>query len=235
MTTCNKLRFSSKVFAHLDIKYHMTSNILIFWRKCNLLISWRKLWCVFPPNLKIRPDVLHFFLYGLPPKGIGILFIKWLCLLHWLGDLEAKLVRSNPIIWPHISNDVFALRQHMLDLPCTFWVTCNTELYRILSHLHEVWVLRIIEGHTCCDPILPLDEGFNPLCCLFASFFFRYALWWMRTSNLIPYCSPYGQQYHGIGYANFPLHSLDMIISSITMGIIFFCPVLRSIEGMGKI
>ena len=136
---------------------------------CNLLISWRKLWYVFLPNLKIRHDDLRLFAYGFPPKGIAILPIKCLCLLHWLGDLYTKLLRSNPILWLQIYNDTVALCQHMPDPPCKCRVTFNTELYRIFGHLHRVLVLHILEGHPFCAIVLPMEEDFNPLFCLSAT------------------------------------------------------------------
>ena len=136
---CKKSLFSSKVFAHLDIRYYMTFN---------LLISWRQLWYVFIPNLKIKPDVLHLFTFGAPPKGISSPLIKWIWLLYWLRDLDAKLFRSNPIIWLQLSNDAVALCQHMPDPPCKLWVAYNMALYRIFVHVHRVWVIHILEGHS---------------------------------------------------------------------------------------
>ena len=73
------------------------------------------------------------------------------------------------ILWLHLSNDAGALCQNMTDPPCKYRVTCNTAMYRIFSHLHRVWVLHIFEGHPCCAAIIPLDEDFNPLCCLYAT------------------------------------------------------------------
>ena len=136
---------------------------------CNILISWRQLWYVFLPNLKIRPNVIHFFAYGVPPKGIAILLIKYLCLLHWIGDLDSKLVRSSPILWLQIFNDAVALRQNIPDPPCKHRAACNTALYHIFSHLPRVLVLHILEGHSCCASIIPLEKDFNPLCCISAT------------------------------------------------------------------
>ena len=137
---------------------------------CNILISWRQLWYVFLPNLKSSPDVLHLFVYGFPPKGIAILLIKCICLLNWLGDLNSKLVRSNPILWPKLSNDAVALHQKISDPPCKCRVACYAALYHIFDHLHRLRVLHILEGHPCCATILPLDEYFNPLCCISVTF-----------------------------------------------------------------
>ena len=131
----------------------------------NLLISWQQLWYIFLPNLKIRPDVIHFFAYGVPPKGINILLIKWLFLLQWLGDFDARIVPSKPTLWFQLSNDAVLLWQHIPDSPCKFWVACNTALYHIFGHLHMIWVFHILEGHPCCACILTFDKDFNPLCC----------------------------------------------------------------------
>ena len=136
---------------------------------CNVLISWRQLWYVLLPNSKIWSDVFHLFSYGLPPKGIAVLFVKCLCLLRWLGDLDAKLVRSNPILRLQISNDTVAFFQHMPHPLCKWRVSCNTAMYRILGHLYRIWVLHIFEVHPSCSTILPLYEAFNPLHCFSAT------------------------------------------------------------------
>ena len=136
---------------------------------CNILISWRQLWYVFLPNLKSRPDVLHFFAYSVQQKGIAILLIKCLCLLHWFGDLDTKLARFNLILWLQIYNDAVALLRDMPDPPSKFWVARNTALYRIFGYLHRIWVLHILEGNPCCAPILTLGKDFNPLCCIYAT------------------------------------------------------------------
>ena len=133
---------------------------------CNILIYWRQLWYVFLPNLKRSPDYLRLFSYCAPPKGMDILLIKFLWLLHWLGYIDTKLVRLNEILWLQLSNDAVALLRHIPDPPCKFWVACNMSMYRIFCHLHRVRVLRILEGHPCSSTILPLDKYFNPLCCL---------------------------------------------------------------------
>ena len=70
-----------------------------------------------------------------------------ICLLHWLVEIDAKIMHSKPIHWLNISNDAVAIRQHMPDPPCKYWVPCNTELYHIFNHLHRVWVIHILEGH----------------------------------------------------------------------------------------
>ena len=129
---------------------------------CNILISWRQLWYVFLPNLKSSPDVLHLFVYVFPPKGIAILLIKFICLLNWLGDLNSKLVRSNPILWPKLSNDAVALHQKISDPPCKCRVACYAALYHIFDHLHRVRVPHILEGNPCCAPLLLLGEDFKP-------------------------------------------------------------------------
>ena len=159
---CNKSRFSSKVCAHIDIKCYMT---------CNLLISWRKIWYGFLPNLKSRSDVRHFFAYGFPRKFVAILLVKCLWLLYWLGYLDDKLVCSNPILWFHISNDAVVLRQNMPDPPCKYRVACNMALCDIFGHLYRILYLNILEDHPCCDTILLLDEYFNPFCCISVKIF----------------------------------------------------------------
>ena len=139
---------------------------------CNLLISWRQLWYVFLPNLKNKPDIFHFFAYDVPPKGIAIILMKCLFLLDWLGDLDAIFLRSNPILWPQLSNDAVTLSQHIPDPLCKWWFAWNTVLYRIFSHLYRIRVLHILEGHSRCALILPFYEDFKVLCCLSTTIFY---------------------------------------------------------------
>ena len=156
----NKSRSYSKVFPHLDIKYHMT---------CNILIPWRQLWYVLLLNFKSWSDVFHFFAYDAPPEGIAFFFAKWICLLNRLGDLDVKLVRPNTIIWLQLFNDTVAFFQHIQYSPCRFRVVCNTTLYRIFVHLYRIWVLHILGGHPCYAPTLKLEKYFNPLHCFSAT------------------------------------------------------------------
>ena len=91
-------------------------------------------------------------------------------------------------------------------------------MYRIFLHMHRVYVIHILEGNSY----------------IVLSYFH-----WTRTStpfvfslqrfvtvrvmmNVSCYRCTYSPQYPGIGHADLPLHSLDVLISGITMGIMVF-------------
>ena len=67
-----------------------------------------------------------------------------------------------------------------------------------------------------------IGRGIHPPFLSLCNTLLRYALRWIRPAPLLPYRRTYGWQSPGIWNSNFPLHSLDMIISSITMGIMVF-------------
>ena len=87
MTPCDKPRLSAKILAHLDVKYHMTTD---------LLISHQGL-CVTLKDLKGWADIPHFLADGIPPQVISIFCIKFLRFLHTLRDCNAKFVSAKPI------------------------------------------------------------------------------------------------------------------------------------------
>ena len=67
-------------------------------------------------------------------------------------------------------------------------------------------------------------RGLQPPLLYLCNALFRYVLWLTHPAPLLLYRFTYGQQSPGIGNSDLPLHSLDMIISDITMGImVFFC------------
>ena len=148
VSICNKTRLSPKVVANLNVKYHM---------ECDILIYWRQLWYVILPKFKIWSDVLNFFSYGVPPKDISVFFAWCLCLLYWLGYLDAKLVRINPILWFLLSNSMVAFFQQIPYTPCKCRVACNTALYHIFGNLYRIGIINILEGYPCSAPILPFN------------------------------------------------------------------------------
>ena len=108
VTTYNKAGLSTKFIPHLNIRYQMALDLLIYWRD---IVLW------FLPVIKCRANVLHLLTHLVPQQCIPILTVKINCLLHILRDLYPELVSLQPILGFYLCNDLVPPLQSMSHLP----------------------------------------------------------------------------------------------------------------------
>ena len=89
MSVRNKSSLAPKVLTHLDVKDHVTRD---------LLITWWQFGDIFLPDFECRTYVLHFLPDSIAPKRVAVLLVELQRLRNVLGNFDAELVGSYPIL-----------------------------------------------------------------------------------------------------------------------------------------
>jgi hypothetical protein len=127
VTTCNKMRVAPEIL-QLDIKYHMTVNLLVGWRNSFIPIQY----------LKCNADILHLLSYCILPNSVAILIFKLYAVFLILWEFNSKLVSPLVISLCHSGNDTTALLEHIWDPPNKIRSIKKVLGDRVLSNLHRV-------------------------------------------------------------------------------------------------
>jgi hypothetical protein len=141
MTTCNKARLAPEVL-RLDIKDHVTADLLVGWRNRISIIQY----------LKCYADIFHLLPYCILPKSVVILLVKPDTVIPTLRDFNSKF--ASPLVIPlgSCSNATTAPFQHMHDPPNKNRGIFQVVAYLIFSNLNRISFFEVCEAlPTCCS------------------------------------------------------------------------------------
>ena len=65
--------------------------------------------------------ILHLFANSIPPIGVMVFLLDLLNIYHKCGDLNAKLLGSNPVLGFYLCNDLILLFNHKRNPPIENW------------------------------------------------------------------------------------------------------------------
>lgn len=85
-------RFASEVFSKLDVKYKMSRQLRVSDERVRITIKF----------FKFYSHVLHFHSCSIHPKGVSSFSANLECFLNVLGNANAILVGSRPIVRLHL-------------------------------------------------------------------------------------------------------------------------------------
>ena len=132
MTSSNESSFPLQ--GALDVEYHVTLDLLESWWYLTIL---RK--------LKGDHHILHFFGNGLFPEVCSSLPVNSQCLLNRVRELNAEFVSPLPVAGLHLLDDSVSLPEDTADPPFEAWHLVQVMGYCILSYLHWVGDLQVLE------------------------------------------------------------------------------------------
>jgi hypothetical protein len=146
MSYGNKTRIAPEVL-YLDIKYHMTGDLLIRGRDGIITID----------NLECNPHFLQLLCHCILPKSIVIRLVQSYTVIPGLGKLNAKLEVRLVISFGHIGNDTVPILEDVWYPPYKISFIFEPLSCGILSHFHMIALLEIRKTLPTCGPILPLN------------------------------------------------------------------------------
>ena len=162
MTTGNKTSFSGEVAVHIDIKYHVASNILVSGED---LTTPHLLHCVIA-FLKSNPHIIHILLNGNSPKVSPRGLINILGFFDRLGNSDSKIVGFLSISCLDFGNDTISLMHYILNPSLEHSLFLQLVSHCVFSKLHGIGMFQINQGHTFRRSSLPLYFQSPTSCCL---------------------------------------------------------------------
>jgi hypothetical protein len=106
VTTCKKSHAAEEIL-HLDIKDHVTPDILVGWGNLFVPIQY----------FEYNSDILHLLPYRILPESVAIFFIKPHTVIPTLLDINSKLVSTLVIPLCYSINDPAAILEHIWNPP----------------------------------------------------------------------------------------------------------------------
>ena len=142
MNTGNKTSFPGEVDVHLDIKYHVASNLLVSGED---LIT-PHIFHHVSAFLKGNPNIIHLLLNGNLPKVSPRGLINIQGFFDRLGNSDSKLVGFPPISRLGFGNYSISPTQYILNPPLERRLLLQLVIYCIFFELHGIGMLQINQG-----------------------------------------------------------------------------------------
>ena len=152
MITGEKKSFPGKVSVHLDIEYHVASNLLVYGEELTIPHILQHVIAL----LKCNPHIIHQFLnwYFSKVNPRGVINIQGF--LDHLGNSDSKLVCFPPISRLDFENNSILPTKYILNPPLERKLFLQLVIQCVFSKLHGIGMLRINQGHPFGGSVPPI-------------------------------------------------------------------------------
>jgi hypothetical protein len=206
--TIKKPCLTPEIF-RLDIKYHMTANILVGRGDCFFSIK----------NLECNSNIIHILTHRILPESVVIFLVKFHTVVPALWNFNSKLVGLIVITHGHSGNNSGALLKDIWGPPDKSRGIKQAFGSSILSNLNRVDFFEICQALPACSTIFPLNTKVPTFSC-FPQFLVAVMLDinFSRSNGM------------AISYVvNNALHKIVLSAFNVTLGIHIFCNHIGSV------
>ena len=152
MITGEKKSFPGKVSVHLDIEYHVASNLLVSGEDLTIPHILHRL----RDFLKFNPHISHLLLNIEFPKVITCGLINIQGFFDHIRNSDSKIVAFLPIFLLEFVNDLISLTQYILNPPLGCRLFSKLVSHCIFREIQRIGMIQINQGHPFAGSYLPL-------------------------------------------------------------------------------